>query len=92
MRCLSIFISHDVLLFLIDTRKKYNAKIPSLGKFGPKNQNCQFKLKFGILTNSSKKDSLVTFMFSIVYRKDSFWAQIYSKKLNIVEAEIWNLD
>ena len=27
--------------------------IPFLGKFGPKNQNCQFKLKFGTKTIST---------------------------------------
>ena len=25
----------------------FRPEIPFLGKFGPKNQNCQFKLKFG---------------------------------------------
>ena len=29
---------------------------PFLGKFGPKSQNCQFKLKFGTLTNSDMQN------------------------------------
>ena len=36
-----------------------------LGKFGPKNQNCQFKLKFGTYTNSNMQSSLMLFTFSI---------------------------
>ena len=26
---------------------RFQPEIPFLGKFGPKNENCQFKLKFG---------------------------------------------
>ena len=64
-----------------------------LGKFGPKCQNCQFKLTFGAYTNSSMKDSMVTFIFSIFGQKDSVLRQICSKKLKLfVEAKIWNLD
>ena len=33
--------------------------MPFLGKFGPKNQNCQFKLKFGTKTNSNEQNSFV---------------------------------
>ena len=53
--------------------------------FGPKNQNCQFKLKFGTQTNSSMKDSMATFIFSIFDRKDSFLEQIYSKKSKLLK-------
>ena len=31
----------------------FRQEISFLGKFGPKNQNCQFKLKFGTQTNSN---------------------------------------
>ena len=34
---------------------------PFLGKFGPKDQICQFKLKFGIETNSNMRNSMVVF-------------------------------
>ena len=36
-----------------------------LGKFGPKNQNCVFKLKFGILTNLNMQNSMemLTFLY-----------------------------
>ena len=44
--------------------------IPFFGKFAPKNQNCQFKLKFGTLSNSIIKNSMV--MFTFVH----FWPEI----------------
>ena len=39
------------------------------GKFGPKNQNCQFKLKFGTSTNV--RNSMVMFIFSVFGKKYS---------------------
>ena len=45
---------------------------PFLGKFGPKNQNCKFELKFGTCTNLNKHNSMVVFSFSIFDRKCSF--------------------
>ena len=38
-------------------------ELPLLGKLGPKNQNCQFKLKFGTYTNSNKQNSVALFCF-----------------------------
>ena len=38
--------------------------MPFLEKFGPKNQSCQFELKFGTKTNSNMQNSLVIFTFS----------------------------
>ena len=32
-------------------------------KFAPKNQNCQFKLKFGTQTNSNVQNAIVIFTF-----------------------------
>ena len=46
----------------------------SLGKFGPKNQNCKFKLKFGTYTNSNMQSSLMLSTFSI-------YTEIYLKIL-----------
>ena len=36
-------------------------EIPFLGKFDPKNWNCQLKLKFGTYTNSIMQNSMVMF-------------------------------
>ena len=64
-------------------------KIPFLGKFGRKNQNCQFKLKFGTKTNLNMKNSMVMFVFSIFYWKYPFLEEICSKKSKFfVEAGI----
>ena len=38
-------------------------QIPSLGKSGQNNQNCQFILKFGIWTNSNAQNSMAMFTF-----------------------------
>ena len=45
---------------------------PFLIKFGPKNQNCQFKLKFGTQINSNVQNSKVLFTFSVLYQKHPF--------------------
>ena len=34
-----------------------------MGKFGSKNQNCQFKVKLDIYTNSNMQNSMVMFTF-----------------------------
>ena len=61
----------------------FELEIPFLGKFGPKNQNCQFKLKFGTRTNSDMQNSLVMFTFSVFDWK-YFVGQIWLKKIKIV--------
>ena len=43
------------------------------GQFGPKNQNCQYNLKFGTQTNSNMKNSMMVFTFSVLYWKHPFW-------------------
>ena len=43
-----------------------------LGKFGPKSQNYQFKLKFATYTNSNMQNSMVMFTFSVFDRKHPF--------------------
>ena len=48
---------------------------PFLDKFDPKNQNCQFKFKFGSWTNSNMQNSMVVFTFSVLPRKYSFWVK-----------------
>ena len=54
-------------------------KIPFLSKFGPKNQKCHFKLKFGTKTNLNMQNSMVAFTFSISDGKTLF-SQIWFKK------------
>ena len=56
--------------------------IPFLGKFGPKNQKCQFKLKFGTRTNSDMQNLLVMFTFSVFDGK-YFVGQVWLKKLKL---------
>ena len=38
-------------------------KRPFLGKFGPKNQSCLFKMKFAFKTNSNMLNLIVMFIF-----------------------------
>ena len=52
-----------------------------MDKFGPKNQNCQLKLKYGIGTNSNMQNSLVMFTFS-VFNWKYFAGQISWKYLD----------
>ena len=54
-------------------------EIPFLGKFGPKNQNCQFKLKYNTQTNSDIQNSVVPFSFSIFDWKYLFWTKLVQK-------------
>ena len=54
-------------------------EIPFLGKFGPKNQNCQFKLKFGTKTNLNMQNLVVLFTFSVFDWKYPFWANLVQK-------------
>ena len=76
----------------------FRPDIPFLGKFGPKNQNCQFKLKFGTYNNSNKlkfgtqsnlnmQNSVVTFTFPVFDQKYPFWANL-TQKFKIVQSEI----
>ena len=53
--------------------------MPFLGKFGPENQNCQFKLKFVTSTNSNMQNSVVMFTFSVLSWKYPFWVNLVQK-------------
>ena len=46
---------------------------PFLGKSGQKNQNCQFKLKFGTKTNLNLQNSMMMFTFSVFEDKHLSW-------------------
>ena len=52
---------------------------PFLGKFSPKNQNCQFTLKFGTKTNSNMQKSMVGFTFFVLDRKHPVWVKLVQK-------------
>ena len=58
-------------------------------KFGPKNQNSQFKLEFDTKPNSNMQNSVVMFTFSFSDRKYPFWANLVQKV--IIIALSWNL-
>ena len=60
-----------------------------LGKFDPKNQNCQFILKFGTWTNSNMQNSMAMFNFSAFYWNYPFWANLV-QLIKIVRLS-WNL-
>ena len=51
---------------------RFRQEIPFLRKFGPKNESCQFKLKFCTLTKSDLKKSMVMFIFSFFNQKYPF--------------------
>ena len=64
-----------------------------LGKFGPKNHNCSFILKFDIFSNSNTENLMAMFTISVFDWKYLFWVlflfsterpnirRIWSKKL-----------
>ena len=58
---------------------RFRSEFPFLGKFGPKNQNCQFKLKFGTKPNSNMQNSMVVFTFSVLDRKHPIRANLVQK-------------
>ena len=67
----------------------FQRKTPFFGKFNPKYQNCQFKLKFGTYANSNMQNSMVIFNFT----ENPLFGHIWFKKSKLsVSAEIWYLD
>ena len=61
---------------------RFPSEIPSLGKFGPKIQNWQMKLKSGTKINSNMQNWMVLFTFYVLNGKYSFWANFDPKKQN----------
>ena len=49
--------------------KSRKSRKPLFGKFGPGNQNSQFKLKFGTKNNSNMQNSMMMFTFSVFNNK-----------------------
>ena len=60
----------------------FNWKYLFLGKFGPKTQNYQFKLKFCTQTNPNMQISMVMFTFSLFDWKCLFWENLVQKNQN----------
>ena len=58
----------------------FNWRYPFRENLIQKNQNCQFKLKFGTETNSNMQNSLVVSTFSVLDRKDPFWSWFFFQK------------
>ena len=56
-----------------------DTKHPFGGKFSPKNQNHQFKLKLCTKTNSNIPKSMVVFTFSFIDGKHPFWQTWFKK-------------
>ena len=54
-------------------------KYPPWAMFGPKYQNCQFKLKFANKSNSNMQNSMVMFTFSVFDWKYPFWVNSVQK-------------
>ena len=50
-----------------------------MGKFGPKSQNYEFRLKFGTYTNSNMHNSMAVFTFLVFDQKCRFWANLMQK-------------
>ena len=69
-----IYFSGDVHFFC------FKSEILFLGKFGPKTQKSQFKLKFGIFTNSNIQNSMVMFPFSVLDQKYTFSENLFKVK------------
>ena len=66
----------------------FRTKITFLGKFSPKNQNCQFILKFVTRTNSNRQNSIVMFSLSVADWNYLFWANLV-QKIKVVHFN-WN--
>ena len=55
---------NSIVMFIFALMFTFVSKLLFLGKFGLKNQNCLFKLKFGgTLSNSNMLNSMVMFTF-----------------------------
>ena len=50
-----------------------------MAKFGPENQNCQFKLKIGTKTNLDMQNPVLLFTFSVFEWKYPFQANLIQK-------------
>ena len=67
----------------------FRQEISLWGKFGPKNQNYLFKVKFGAETNSNMVNSMLIFIFLFSTQNSLFWENLVQKIKNF--SFNWNL-
>ena len=67
----------------------FHRRFPFWVNLVQKNQNCQFKLKFGTWTNLNITNSTVVFIFSVLDGKHPFWVNLV-KKIKIVSLNFLN--
>ena len=69
----------------------FGPEIPFLVNFGQKkkNQNCQFKLKFGTKTNWNMQNSMVMFILFVLDKKYHFLTMLVQKNKSVSLS--WNL-
>ena len=63
---------------------RFGLEIPSLAKFGPKNQNSHFELKFGTMNNLNMRNSMVMLIFFVLDWKYSLLGANLVQKIKIV--------
>ena len=68
-------------------------KYPFFGKLGPKNENCQFQLRFGASSIWNIKNSMVILLL-LLFLDGSilFMADLFQKYKIVCWGEIWNLE
>ena len=79
---IKVYYTKSKRLQSLDCLFCFQLKMPFLGKFGPKTQNYQFKLKFCTQTNSNMQISIVMFTFSVFDLKYLFWENLVQKNQN----------
>ena len=67
----------------------FRLEIPFFGKFVLKNQNYQFKVKFGAKANSNMKNSMVMLTFFLFSIGNTFFGLILAQNLKLCRS--WNL-
>ena len=78
-------MQNSMAMFAFST---FHRKYLFWGKFGPKTQNCQFKLKPSTQTNLNMQNSMVVFTFSFLDHKIPFLGKFGPKIQNCLS---WNL-
>ena len=79
---IKVYYTKSKRLQSLDCLFCFQLEMPFLGKFGPKTQNYQFKLKFCTQTNSNMQISIVMFTFSVFDLKYLFWENLVQKNQN----------
>ena len=60
----------------------FSRKNPFLGKFGPENQNCQFKVNLDTKTSPNMQNSMVMFTFFCLRLEMPFLGKFGQKRQN----------